>query len=153
MLSRRYGFYLSLNADRHHYPVLDDLSLLHDSDNISAYDVVADRLLGDKIPFLFVVDSRDFNSSAYSVARHLDKLIERSLNAVVYALDYAGSKLYAEGSIGGYYLCARAKSARLFIYLNRRPIVSEFDDLAYKIFFANSNDVKHLTTAHSLRHD
>ena len=102
--------------------MFDYRGLLYCADNVARDNAIAFFYIRFEFPLFIVVERRYLHTATYTVSRHFEKFIKRTLYPVVYAFDKSRRKFDRQRHFGAYYLLSASQTARLFVYLNRRFI-------------------------------
>ena len=141
------------HVGRDHDLVQNGARLLHGADDVAAGELVARLNGGDEVPLLFPVQRRDLYAAGDGLAAEFADLGQRTLDAVIDALQHARAKLHGKGHAGRRDLGAGAEAARFFIDLNGGGAARHIQDLTDQLLFADADDVRHIGVFHPLGND
>ena len=100
-----------------HYLMQHDIGLLHSSYNVAGVDHCTGLDGSLELPYLVALESRYGNAAAEIVAADLHYIVERTLDAVVYAFDKSGAEFNGKLTAGRYDRLAGAEAGCFLVYL------------------------------------
>ena len=133
----------SFGAVGHHYLMDNERAFIDLTYNVTRCyigAVVYGRL---KVPFLLSIQTGHGDTAAHKSALSIIKRVERSLDAVIDALNQTRPQFHAQRGLGVYNRFARPDTNGLFVNLNRRKVPVKLYYLTDEVELAHSHDVVH----------
>src|SRR5215831_15646408 len=96
--------------------------------DLTLRNVIASFLQGDKLPFLFLVECRNYLSSSYKVPTFFSQYIKRPLNAIINRSQKAWTELDRKRPLRIDDFFSRSQTSCIFVYLNCRIVPLKADN-------------------------
>ena len=144
---------LTFNIFWNHDLVGNDGCFLYGTKYIAHYNMVANFSSCNKIPFLFMVQRSNIDTSGDVASGHFSDLGQRTLDTVKDTGQYTWSQLNRHRETGGFYQVARTDTGSFLINLNGCLVISHFDDFADELLLTNTNYVTHIGVTHVFCND
>ena len=140
------------HGGRHHDLMEHNGRLLDRAQDVTADDLIAHLGHRVELPLLLVVHGGDLHAAGDAGTHLLHDLLQRTLDAVINALDHAGAKLHAHRRAGGLHLGAGAQTRGLLIDLDVGGVTLHGQDLTDQALGADTDHVGHIGVRQARSH-